>query len=634
MMENIDIKDFQSVSAVSELDNILLVQSSGTAGKMTVALFRAAVRDDITPHISGNTWWVGTVDTGVAAAGQTPEFRKGDQGIEWKYTTDTAWKLLVDYGSISLTFDGLTQAQKDSLKLHFSDLTEDEIAQLQQPALDMVNILRETNADVIAAEASRTEAENKRQEDTAAAVGSAAAAAAAANAAAENVQDGKTPVLEVGTVLQGDSASATVTAAGEDSSGNPKYRISLTLPKGDAGDDGKTPVLEVGTVTTGEPGTQASATLMNNGTTAEGNPKYLLSLIIPRGDKGLPGDGSGNVSVSGTGLAEGRKYLFVPSADGSTEGTFIEYTEPVIPGKVSQLENDSDFADRTYVDDEIGKIQLPDVPAQISEHNSSETAHPGIRSDIAQKLGKTEAAELYVPLEGHVAYSEAEKEKLSGVEEGANNYADAPADGRQYARRNGAWAVVAAASGGSVEAYDIGWLTGIQSGGTCTQEQYDGLKAAYDSGASMVEYDINGIPCRSPARWCSFADGGRHVVVLDVYDYTSVTEYAVYESLRVYRRETELAPARTVKKVDLPQGTINIAGNEFVIIRNHTEMNIYLHDTENDCQEFSFQFVCGDVPAVLNISPEVKWMNEPVIEANKTYQVSIVNRIAVIGGVG
>mgnify|MGYP000575124125 FL=1 len=633
-MENIDIKDFQSVSAVSELDNILLVQSSGTAGKMTVALFRAAVRDDITPHISGNTWWVGTVDTGVAAAGQTPEFRKGDQGIEWKYTTDTAWKLLVDYGSISLTFDGLTQAQKDSLKLHFSDLTEDEIAQLQQPALDMVNILRETNADVIAAEASRTEAENKRQEDTAAAVGSAAAAAAAANAAAENVQDGKTPVLEVGTVLQGDSASATVTAAGEDSSGNPKYRISLTLPKGDAGDDGKTPVLEVGTVTTGEPGTQASATLMNNGTTAEGNPKYLLSLIIPRGDKGLPGDGSGNVSVSGTGLAEGRKYLFVPSADGSTEGTFIEYTEPVIPGKVSQLENDSDFADRTYVDDEIGKIQLPDVPAQISEHNSSETAHPGIRSDIAQKLGKTEAAELYVPLEGHVAYSEAEKEKLSGVEEGANNYADAPADGRQYARRNGAWAVVAAASGGSVEAYDIGWLTGIQSGGTCTQEQYDGLKAAYDSGASMVEYDINGIPCRSPARWCSFADGGRHVVVLDVYDYTSVTEYAVYESLRVYRRETELAPARTVKKVDLPQGTINIAGNEFVIIRNHTEMNIYLHDTENDCQEFSFQFVCGDVPAVLNISPEVKWMNEPVIEANKTYQVSIVNRIAVIGGVG
>ena len=72
-MENIDIKDFHSVSAVSELDNILLVKISGKALKIKKNLFRAPLRDDITPHISGNTWWVGTVDTGVAAAGQTPE---------------------------------------------------------------------------------------------------------------------------------------------------------------------------------------------------------------------------------------------------------------------------------------------------------------------------------------------------------------------------------------------------------------------------------------------------------------------------------------------------------------------------------------------------------------------------------
>lgn len=29
----------------------------------------------------------------------------------------------------------------------------------------------------------------------------------------------------------------------------------------------------------------------------------------------------------------------------------------------------------------------------------------------------------------------------------------------------------------------------------------------------------------------------------------------------------------------------------------------------------------------------VKWINEPTIEANKTYQVSVLNNIAVIGGV-
>ena len=324
-MENLDIKDFQSVSSVSELDNILLVQSTGVNGKMTVALFKTAVRNDVTPSIKENVWWIGTVNTGIVAAGKTPEFRKGDLGIEWKYTTDTAWKLLVNYESISLTFDDLTEAQKNSLKLHFSDLTGAEIAQLQQPARDMIATLQATNTSVTDAENLRVEAEEKRKTDTAAAIKSATDAAGAANTAAKNVQDGKTPAFEIGTVQQGTSASAAVTANGTDASGNPKYRINLTLPKGDKGNpgtdgedgtDGKTPVLEFGTVATGNPGTQASATLTANGTTAEGNPKYLLSLTIPRGDKGLPGEGSGNVSASGTGLVAGKKYLFVPSSNG------------------------------------------------------------------------------------------------------------------------------------------------------------------------------------------------------------------------------------------------------------------------------------------------------------------------------
>ena len=117
---------------------------------MTVALFKTAVRNDVTPSIKDNVWWIGTVNTGVVAAGKTPEFRKGDLGIEWKYTTETAWKLLVNYESISLTFDDLTEAQKDSLKLHFSDLTEADIAELQQPAQDMIAELENTNTSITA----------------------------------------------------------------------------------------------------------------------------------------------------------------------------------------------------------------------------------------------------------------------------------------------------------------------------------------------------------------------------------------------------------------------------------------------------------------------------------------------------
>lgn len=50
--------------------------------------------------------------------------------------------------------------------------------------------------------------------------------------------------------------------------------------------------------------------------------------------------------------------------------------------------------------------------------------------------------------------------------------------------------------------------------------------------------------------------------------------------------------------------------------------------------EYMFQFTCGTAPATLGLPSDIKWLNgeAPTIEANKTYQVSIVNKLAVIGG--
>ena len=869
-MENLDIKDFQSVSSVSELDNILLVQSTGVNGKMTVALFKTAVRNDVTPSIKENVWWIGTVNTGIVAAGKTPEFRKGDLGIEWKYTTDTAWKLLVNYESISLTFDDLTEAQKNSLKLHFSDLTGAEIAQLQQPARDMIATLQVTNTSVTDAENLRVEAEEKRKTDTAAAIKSATDAAGAANTAAKNVQDGKTPAFEIGTVQQGtsasaavtangtdasgnpkyrinlalpkgdkgdngktpvfeigtvsqgssasasvtangtdssgnpkykinltlpkgdkgnpgtdgedgktpsfeigtvdkgESASATVTANGTDSSGNPKYRINLTLPKGDKGNpgtdgedgtDGKTPVLEFGTVATGNPGTQASATLTANGTTAEGNPKYLLSLTIPRGDKGLPGEGSGNVSASGTGLVAGKKYLFVPSSNGSTEGSFVEYAaptipeqvqpdwnatsgkgailhKPTIPAKVSQLTNDSNFVSKSYVDDEIDKIPTPDVSAQIGAHNTSGTAHADIRTlitnylstakgytdtqisaligtapeildtlgelaaavlnnqdavtainnAIAQKLGKTEAQNLYVALQGYVAYSQAEKTKLAGIAAGANKITvdsslsgtstnpvqnkvintalagkaasshthtksqivdfptiptdnnqlangagyltDAPDDNKQYGRKNGAWSEVVAGAGGGVEYYDINWLLDMYEDGNCTQEQYDGLLDAVQNNKYM------GFPTFSMV-------GDDSIISLSVIiglavqnlAGASVIKWVITPSLQVESSSGDILGGRKVDENSSTAAVIYLRTDNFPVAVNPVTLNVSMPESENSADEYIFQFTSGISPTVLTMPAYIKWVNEPVIEANKTYQVSIVNKIAVIGGV-
>lgn len=118
------------------------------------------------------------------------------------------------------------------------------------------------------------------------------------------------PTITIGTVTNGDTASATITGD------SPNYTLNLVLPKGDKGDagakgdkgdkgekgdtgaagakgaDGQTPTFTVGTVTTGEAGSSASVTM--SGTA----PDYVLNFAIPKGDKGDKGaDGTVSKTV-------------------------------------------------------------------------------------------------------------------------------------------------------------------------------------------------------------------------------------------------------------------------------------------------------------------------------------------------
>ena len=64
----------------------------------------------------------------------------------------------------------------------------------------------------------------------------------------------------------------------------------LTDMSGARGFTGHTPQLSVGTITTGAAGTLANVSLTENGTDTDGNPKYLINFVIPKGDKGDKGD--------------------------------------------------------------------------------------------------------------------------------------------------------------------------------------------------------------------------------------------------------------------------------------------------------------------------------------------------------
>lgn len=114
-------------------------------------------------------------------------------------------------------------------------------------------------------------------------------------------KDGKTPVMQIGnvtTVDAGEAATANVRQDGTDVSGNPIYKIDFGIPRGangangDDGIDGKTPVFETGEVVTGAAGTAAIVEVVINGVDETGNPKYLINFTIPRGADGI-GSGGG-----------------------------------------------------------------------------------------------------------------------------------------------------------------------------------------------------------------------------------------------------------------------------------------------------------------------------------------------------
>lgn len=74
--------------------------------------------------------------------------------------------------------------------------------------------------------------------------------------------------------------------------------------------------------------------------------------------------------------------------------------------------------------------------------------------------------------------------------------------------------------------------------------------------------------------------------------------------------------------------------NIFYNFGEATTVNVTLLDGfDNMYSEYMFEFKSGATATVLTVPDTVKWVTEPNIEANKTYQVSILNNIGLIAGV-
>ena len=79
--------------------------------------------------------------------------------------------------------------------------------------------------------------------------------------------------------------------------------------------------------------------------------------------------------------------------------------------------------------------------------------------------------------------------------------------------------------------------------------------------------------------------------------------------------------------------TADLAPNTFYKWGEIAALTITLGaETDGITNEYCFEFVSGDTATTLTVPDTIRWVQEPTIEARKTYQVSILNQIGVIVG--
>lgn len=113
----------------------------------------------------------------------------------------------------------------------------------------------------------------------------------------------------------------------------------------------------------------------------------------------------------------------------------------------------------------------------------------------------------------------------------------------------------------------------------------------------------------------------------------------VQPDLSEYAKKTELpnisnkADKVTVVDHGTNDTTFALTPNVFHKWGEVATLNLTLAtETPGVLNEYMFQFTSGTVATVLTLPETVKYIGESTIEASKTYQVSIINNLAVLGG--
>lgn len=116
----------------------------------------------------------------------------------------------------------------------------------------------------------------------------------------------------------------------------------------------------------------------------------------------------------------------------------------------------------------------------------------------------------------------------------------------------------------------------------------------------------------------------------------SLANYATTKQLANYATNESLAGFATKEKVqNMTETTASIAPNILHVWGEVEELNITLAEGEEGVvNEYMVQFTSGATATTLTLPDSIVWMSSPNIKANKTYHLSIINNLGVIGEFG
>lgn len=91
----------------------------------------------------------------------------------------------------------------------------------------------------------------------------------------------------------------------------------------------------------------------------------------------------------------------------------------------------------------------------------------------------------------------------------------------------------------------------------------------------------------------------------------------------------------SVEIVESTSNTQEIQSNKFYKFGEVSSLNITLAAITDTSvlNEYMFEFTSGSTATTLTLPNTIRWLETPSIEANKTYQCSIVNDIGILVGV-